>query len=451
MDSAVVGLGKLGAPMAALLAAVGNHVWGVDLSDAFVTAVGKGVAPVQEPGLQDLMDASEGRLTATTDFGAAIPASELVFLVVPTPSGPDGLFSLDFVLDACRRIAPHLGAGGAHRVVVVTSTVNPGDTERVITPFLETASGLVAGRDFSIAYNPEFIALGSVVHDMRHPDFILVGSNHDRALAALREVYGTIHRAGMPPLAELTPSNAEIAKLAVNTFVTTRISYANMLTRICERTPGGDVDAVTHALGLDSRIGPKYLRGGMPFGGPCFPRDNTALEAFATSVGVDAPLATETNRMNIIALDHLVQLVLEAAPRGDSVAVLGLAYKPGTPVVEAAPGIAIANRLADEGYSVVAHDPEGLANAAPQLDERIRTSADVDDAIDEATVLVIVTPWDSIVDAVTRHLARPEQAPRVVVDGWRVLHRAIPGVSEPHRYVAPGIAAPRATEMEGFS
>ncbi len=449
MEVAVVGLGKLGAPLAALLAASGNTVRGVDRSDAFVAAVNSGVAPVREPGLQDLMDSSEGRLSASTDFGAAVAQSEIVLLVVPTPSGPDGLFSLDFVLDACGRIAPHLAEGSRHRVVVVTSTVNPGDTENVVIPFLESASGLIAGQDFSVAYNPEFIALGSVIADMRHPDFILVGSNHRQALEALRAVYRSIHGGTMPPIAELTPANAELTKLAVNTFVTTRISYANMLAHICERIPGGDVDTVTHAMGLDSRVGPKYLRGGMPFGGPCFPRDNTALEALAAAVGVDAPLVTATNRMNGISLDHLVGLVRDAAAPDGRIAVLGLSYKLGTPVVEAAPGVGIANRLAEEGFSVIAHDPEGLENAAAQLDPRVDLSDDIRSALEAAATLVIATPWESIVDAVTQHLSRPGHPPQVVVDGWRVLRRLNVGVPAPHRYVAPGIAPVPMTRTEG--
>ena len=292
----VLGLGKLGAPLAACLASRGFTVIGVDVVPEVVACINEGRPPVQEPGLDDLITCCNGQLTATTDLRAAVMASEATFVVVPTPSEADGRFSIQFLLDACDKIGQSLRDKPYH-LVVITSTVMPGATGGPVQRRLEEVSGKRCGRDFGLCYNPEFIALGSVIRDMLNPDFILVGESDRRAGDLLGTVYDRLCE-GKPPVRRMSFVNAELTKLALNTFVTTKISYANMLAQICERLEGGDVDVVTGALGLDSRVGGAYLKGGLAYGGPCFPRDNRALCGLAQDLGVKPLLGEATDATN---------------------------------------------------------------------------------------------------------------------------------------------------------
>src|SRR6266568_1798064 len=329
----VIGLGKLGAPLAAVIAHRGHTVIGADLNPEFVRQINDGKAPVEETGLQQMIDGCRSHLSATTDTQEAVAQTELSHVIVPTPSGPDGKFSLRHVLDAVAPIGAALREKTGFHVVALTSTVMPGHTAGKVLPALEKASGKRCGTDFGLCYNPEFIALGNVIDGLLHPDFVLIGESDPRSGQLLEDFYGTVCDRE-PPAARMTFVNAELTKLSVNTFVTTKISYANMLAQVCERLPGADVDVVTSALGLDTRIGRKYLRGALGYGGPCFPRDNVAFSALARELGSPGTLAEATDLLNRAQVDRLEQLVRTHLPTGGTVGILGLSYKPATSIVE---------------------------------------------------------------------------------------------------------------------
>ncbi len=276
MRVSVIGLGKLGSPLAAVLASKGHEVIGVDLNPEFVRLLNEGRAPVQEPRLQELIDASQGRLRATVDVEEATLQSEISFVIVPTPSDAKGAFTNKYVIEAVTAIGKALRKMDSYHVVNITSTVMPGSMGGEIRRALESASGRIVGKDLGLCYNPEFIALGSVIRDMLLPDAILIGESDTRAGDLLESIYRTSCE-NNPPVQRMNFVNAELTKISVNTFVTTKISYANMLADICDRLPGADVDVVTNAVGMDSRIGRKYLKGALGYGGPCFPRDNVAF------------------------------------------------------------------------------------------------------------------------------------------------------------------------------
>jgi UDPglucose 6-dehydrogenase len=272
----VIGLGKLGSPVAASFAARGFRVIGVDLNKQKIDAINRGVPPVHEPGLKELMRESEGHLSATQNAETAVMDSEATFIVVDTPSEPGGGFSLRYVLATVEAIGKALHMKAGFHLVVLTSTVMPGSTGGKVRASLEHISGKICGEDFGLCYSPEFVALGSVIHDFYFPDFLLIGESHPRAGEMLADIYRRTCK-NTPFVARMNFINAEITKLAVNTYITTKISYANMIARLCEKLPEADADVVTSALGLDTRIGPKYLKGAVSYGGPCFPRDNRAL------------------------------------------------------------------------------------------------------------------------------------------------------------------------------
>jgi len=415
----VIGLGKLGSPMAAVLAAKGHDVVGLDVNVRFVEALQQGLPPVRETGLDELIAAHRERLTATTNYDEAVLGSEITFVIVPTPSQADGTFSLEYTVAACRNIGAALCRKDGFHVVVITCTVMPGSTGGPIRACLEEASGKVCGEGFGLCYNPEFIALGSVIRDMTHPDFILIGESDSRSGKMLADLY-LDHWDPKPPIRRMNFVNAELAKISVNTFVTTKITYANMLARICERLPGADCDVVTAAIGCDTRIGHKYLKGALGFGGPCFPRDNVAFNSLARQVDAKPFLAEATDRFNREQVGWVVEDLLRRLPAGGQVGILGLSYKPNTGVVEESQGVALAQKLAEKGVPVVVYDPQAMDQARPLLEGRVRFAESVSECAGEADLLLIATPWEEFKRLSPADLKKGDRPP-VVVDCWRIL------------------------------
>jgi UDPglucose 6-dehydrogenase len=416
----VIGLGKLGSPLAACLAAKGFTTIGVDRNEAYVEAINDGRAPVYEPHLAEMIAEGHSCLTATDDVAHAVEETDATFVIVPTPSQEDGNFSLEFVLDAMEAIGRALKTKHTYHLVVLTSTVMPGSTGGPVRAALEAASGRCVGADFGLCYSPEFIALGSVVRDLQNPDFLLIGESDERAGEALADIYRNFVE-NDPPVARLNFVNAELAKLSVNAFVTTKIAFANSLARICERVPEASVDAVTSALGLDSRIGARYLRGAIPYGGPCFPRDNQAFTALARALEMPAFVAEATDMSNRDGVDRLAQLSLDFLPEHGTVAVLGLAYKPNTNVVDESPGLLLAQALDRLGAVVVAFDPAAAQNAGRLLTERIQLTETAIEAVQLADVIVVTTPWQEF--SALDPAAFERQPRRVLLDCWRQFPR----------------------------
>ncbi len=420
MKVVVAGLGKLGLPMAAVFAQSGHEVVGVDPMQPVVDALNEGRVLIEEPGLHEMIAACSDRITATTSYAEAIPGADMTFIIVPTPSGADHAFINDYVVKALQEIGAALRDNPQPHLVAVTSTVMPGATAAVLAPAFEVALGRPLGGDISLCYSPEFIALGSVIRDLQNPDFVLIGADDHEAGTRLAEFYLGIGGGRDVPVQVMNWVNAELAKIAVNSFVTMKITYANMLASICEGLPGGDVDEVTQAIGLDSRIGRRYLKGGPPFGGPCFPRDNRALGVVAEAVGAPWDLAAATDRMNDGLAERIADMVIAATAEGDTVAVLGLAYKDNTPVVEESAGAKVAAALAARGRVVVVHDPIADASNSPILQGVACTQErDVSAAVADASAIVVVGD-DPAYDSV------PVLAPGgcMVVDCWRRLASA---------------------------
>lgn len=419
MRTSVLGLGKLGSPLAACLASKGFSVIGVDVDPKVVESLNSGASPVFEPGLDELIKTHNERLRATDDTKAAVLGSEVTFVLVPTPSQPDGAFSLDYVLKAAEAIGAALKEKDAFHLVVLTSTVMPGDTESKFLPVLEKASGKSCGLDFGICYNPEFIALGTVIRDMLNPDMVLIGESDKRSGDLLESIYKQLCD-NSPAIARMNFVNAELTKLSVNTFATTKISFANMVARLCERLDGGDVDVVTAALGLDTRIGRKYLTGAIGYGGPCFPRDNKALASLAQSLGAPGNLSGATHDANNEQIEALTKLVKSKLPSDGTVGIMGLAYKPDTDVVEQSAGLLLAQTLVLENIQVIAYDPVAMVNAQRVVGNAVRMAQSLGECVEKADLLVVTTPWREFIDAPAEVWLR-SNSPIVVIDCWRAL------------------------------
>jgi len=421
MNISVIGLGKLGAVMAAVFADKGNTVHGVDVNSLTVDAINAGRAPVQEPGLDQLIRKNQRRLSATTNCAEAVAATSITFIILPTPSDASGAFSLDYVLPQVRVIGEALRAKKNFHLVVLSSTVMPGATGDLLRPLLEETSGKTCGQDFGLCYNPEFIALGSVIRDMSNPDMILIGESDPRSGQMLADLYGQVCE-NRPPIARMNFVNAEVTKLSINTFVTTKISYANMLAQLCEQLPGADVEVVTAALGLDSRIGRKYLTGALGYGGPCFPRDNVAFARLARQNGMEATLAEATEQVNRRQAPRLGELILALLPKGGTAGILGLAYKPATSVVDESQGSAVAQYLVAKGVPVAVYDPAAMENARRHLGSGVTFANSLHECAAQSHVLAITTPWDEFRSlqpgSLNTTLGRP-----AIIDCWRILSR----------------------------
>jgi UDPglucose 6-dehydrogenase len=417
MKLSIIGLGKLGAPMVAVMAHKGHAVVGVDVNPAAVQALQQGRAPVKEPSLDEMIQANRERITATQDLEAALLATEATFIIVPTPSSQDGTFSMDFVLKAAEKIGGALRKKKEWHLVVLSSTVMPGCTEGVLLPALENHSGKKCGKDFGLCYNPEFIALGSVIRDMLNPDMILIGESDPRSGATLESLYSALCESS-PRIQRMNFVNAELTKLSVNTFVTTKISYANMLAQLCETIPGADVDVVTSAIGFDTRIGAKYLKGALGYGGPCFPRDNVAFSAIARTNGVPALLAEATDQLNRQQVPRLARMILSHLPKGGTVGILGLSYKPDTEVIEESQGVALAKELLALEIPISVYDPAAMDNARRHLAGNVTFAGSAAECVGIADVLAITTPWSEFRTLSSRQLKAGPAKP-VVLDCWR--------------------------------
>lgn len=422
MKICVFGLGKLGSPMVAVFASKGHQVIGVDCNMQLADKLGCFSAPVEEPGLQELLDQLQERdhsLVTTTNGLLATLESELIFVVVPTPSKADGWFSLDYVLPAMETIGRAMADDDEYRVVVLTSTVMPGSMNKWVVPALEQASGKKVGKDFGVCYSPEFIALGSVIHDMLNPDMILIGESDERAGAVLQLFFKSI--SDSRTVARMNFVNAELTKLSVNAYVTTKISWANMLGELCDTLPGSDARVVTAATGRDSRIGQKYLKPATAYGGPCFPRDNKAFMALAHSLSVSPDIPEATDRINDRQSARLADMCQSRLHAKGVVGVLGLTYKPGTPVTEESAGLAIKAELEQRGINVMVSDP--MLPDAPS----------VASCIEASDVLVIMVPWPEYAQIEPRSLV---DGP-VIIDCWG-LFEGDRVIRELCQYLIPG-------------
>ncbi len=420
----VVGLGKLGSPMVACLAEKGYSVIGVDVNPTFVSQINEGKAPVQEPGLGEMLDRNRDRIRATTEYSDAIANSNTTFIIVPTPSEADGGFSLKYVLSSIEHIGAALRNKTEFHLVVITSTVMPGCTEGPIREALEQASGKLCGEGFGLCYSPEFIALGNVIYDMLNPDFVLIGESDQRSGKMLEDIYLNVSN-GNPPVSHMNLVNAELAKISVNTFVTTKISYANMLGDICDRIPGADVDVVTAAIGQDSRIGSKYLKAATGYGGPCFPRDNVAFGFLATSVGADPAIASATDVINRKQASRLTGHLLSHIAPDAKVGILGLSYKPDTNVIEESQGLALAKELLSKGFSVILYDPLALDNTRQILGSQPEYAMSAQACVQQADAVVITTPSAEFKKLEpTDFQSANSNKQKLLLDCWRILDRS---------------------------
>ena len=416
-DVAVIGLGKLGLCIALLLAKQ-YRVIGLDCNEELVKSINSNYLHYNEPGVDDMIElkrCGQLRLYATTDIEYAVRNTDVVFVIVPTPSMGDNTFSLEYVKDVIRDMGPFLRKS---QLIVLSSTVLVGDIDKVIKPLIEKVSGLKVGKDIGLCYNPEFVALGNVIKGFSHPDMLLVGESDTESGNRLVRLWQGIIDPTIP-VHRMSFANAELTKIALNAYITSKIAFANMLAEICESFEGGDIDKVTAALGSDSRISNKYLKGGLSYGGACFPRDSKAFPMTAERHGVWCPIIKAVDRYNEHTTDRIIEMVLHTG--AEKVAVLGTSFKPGTDVVDESASLKIALGLAARGVDVKVHDPKGLENAKKVMGISVKYCDSVKECVRGAEVAVVAVPWDEYKGLKAGDFKGMKK--KVVIDCWRLLSR----------------------------
>lgn len=411
MNVSVVGLGKLGLPLLALLANSGHKVIGFDKSISLIESLKNGESPYPEPGLSELLKSGVSNIEYVSSIAEVVEKSEVCFVIVPTPSTDQGGFDNGAVLAVCKEIGASLKNNPKEFTVDIVSTVMPGSCDGEIRKSLEKSSGFSLGEKLGLCYNPEFIALGSVIRDMQYPDMQLLGVNSEKHAEKVESVLHSITRKETP-IRRMSLIEAELVKISVNNFVTMKIAFANMLGEIADRIGNMDIDVITDAIGLDSRIGKKYLKAGTPFGGPCFPRDTKALTALLGEHGIENSLPGIVDKANASFQSYLKNSVAEKS-KGKKIGILGLSYKPDTPVIEESPGVKLLKDLTDHGLEVFGWDPL-VKRGAFGLE-----NLDVIDSIEEFTnrveVLVITRPVPEVNKEHLDNLINKSE----VIDFWR--------------------------------
>ena len=409
MEVVVIGIGRIGSVAVCCLADAGHRVTGIEINANSLELMNSGVAPYHEPELEGLL--KRGLQSGNLKFAAALPGSvkaDIVMIAVNTPAMPDGTCDLSAVYAAVAQVRDALDGP---TIMVMKSTVPPGTGVRLIKDYLQ-------GTPITYVSNPEFLRGGRGVYDWYHPTGIVIGPDDSRAADKLRLMYSGIEA----PVLVTDITSAEMIKYASNAFLATKISFINEIANICE-TVGADIDDVARGMGLDPRIGPAFLHAGLGYGGHCLPKDAAALNSLASSKGYDFKVlraAIEANtRQRTLVVDKLKQLL--GSVKGKEIALLGLAFKPGSNDVSQAPGLDIARLLIAEGANLRAYDPAAIENARSLLPEGVVFAGDVYSAVAGAGAIILATEWPEFIEADWSKIKEAMDGPYALVDGRNAL------------------------------
>jgi UDPglucose 6-dehydrogenase len=405
----VVGTGYVGLVSGACLADFGNHVICADIDKDKIDKLNKGIIPIYEPGLKEVVDRNveKGRLLFSNDVDASIRDTEVVFIAVGTPPGEGGEADLRIVFSVSESIAKNLNS---YKVVVTKSTVPAGTGKKVYDLLTKKAP---KGSEFDVVSNPEFLREGSAVNDFMRPDRVVIGSNSDRATEIMKQVYRALY-INETPMVITNVETSEMIKYASNAFLAVKISYINEIANICDKI-GADVKVVAKAMGLDGRISPKFLHAGGGYGGSCFPKDTLALTQTAKEVGVEnlvvnAAIAANEHQ-KLLMVDKIKKMVGDL--KGKTIALLGLSFKPNTDDIRDATSLVIIEEILKAGGKVRAYDPvaqEVMQKTLPQ----IQYCKDAYDTAEGADCLVVVTEWNEFRELDMEQAKKKLKSPKVV-------------------------------------
>jgi len=409
----VIGLGKLGLCTAACFAKAGYRVIGMDIRKDYVEKLQQTYKPLFfEPGLKDLLVKTKDYLSFVHDIKEVALKADVIFIIVPTPSKADGAFSNKYILQVFDSLSEYLKERKDFFIINIVSTVMPTSGDKELIPYLERILDKKQGIDFGYVYNPEFIAIGSVIKNFLNPDIVLIGSNESKSGEIVENIYKNTCE-NKPFFARTTVLNAEIAKLSINCFCTMKISFANNLREICEKV-GADPYEITHIIGQDSRIGAKFIRPGLGFGGPCFPRDNQAFIKFSKDVREEATLSEATIKVNSRQVDYVIKKIKKQITKikDPIVSLLGLAYKTDTYLTEESQALEVARRLGDckEIKELRVYDPYVSING------KWKCFNTITECVKGANAVVILLPYKDFLNSKAWDNLLSD--PKVIINLW---------------------------------
>lgn len=417
-----LGAGYVGLVTAICFADRGFNVILADTDTSRVEDISQGRSPFYETGLEELLKKVLGsKLRCLNSVEDAVSDTEISFITVGTPSSDDGEIDLKYVKQCSKEVGSALKRKTGYNLVVVKSTVVPGTTIGVVKQILESASGKTAGRDFGLCMSPEFLREGSAIQDTFSPDRVIIGGFDERSTNVLEDIIKRFYETLCPPLVKTTPSTAEMIKYASNAFLATKISLINEIANICESTPNVDVVTVAKGIGLDKRIGGRFLQAGVGFGGSCFQKDVEALTFYAESKLYKPNLLHATLKVNEYQADHTVELSKKSLGKlkDKRITVLGLSFKPETDDMREAPSIKIIQNLLREKAIVKAYDPKANNNAKAIFGEQIELASSAKDALKDADCCILVTEWKEFKELTPNDFREMMKNP-IIIDGRRL-------------------------------
>jgi UDPglucose 6-dehydrogenase len=412
MRIGIIGCGKLGSSMAVVYATAGHQVVCVDQNKDLIDKFNKGECPINETDLEKELEIGRKNMVFTTGY-SNIRGTEISFVIVPTPSKKDGSFTNEYVLSAIKNIC-EVVKDNKYYLIVIVSTVMPGSCADVFIPEIEKITGKKINENVSICYNPEFIALGEVIKGMRYPDTILIGESCKQAGDTL-EIFHRNTLNPVPPIHRMSLWNAELSKLSLNCYVTMKISYANMIAELCEKIPTGNAYHVLGSVGEDKRVGKTYLRPGLGYSGPCFPRDVKAFLNVTGKFNSLSMLSSATDAINQRHNDRYAEKAKQILGSGKhKIAILGVTYKPNTPNIEQSAALTIIKELSKSpDMSIAVYDPmadyQGIAKQVNSMD----------DALKGSDLAIICTPWEEFKN-ITAEKIKTLMATPNLLDCWGI-------------------------------
>lgn len=418
MRLAIIGTGYVGLVTGTCFAEVGHQVTCVDCDAAKIRLLQSGGVPIYEPGLEEMLprNTAAGRLAFTTSVAEGVNRADVIFIAVPTPPRPDGSVDLSFIEGVAREIA---GCLTAYKIVVDKSTVPVKTGEKVAETIKRYSGNRV---EFDVVSNPEFLSEGFAVEDLMQPDRVVIGVQSQRPVAAMREIYAPFHA----PIIVTDIASAELIKHAANSFLALKISYANALAVLCEAT-GANVQEVANGIGMDQRIGRRFLDAGIGFGGSCFPKDLSAFIQIAGQVGYDFGLLKEVQRINAAQMDRFLKKIQDTlwVLKDKRLGVLGLAFKQNTDDVRLSPAIELCHRLLKEGAQLRVHDPKAMEKARVVLPAgpAVEYVPEMNAVAEGCDALVVATEWQEFT-TLDLARARRELTHPILFDGRNLFDRS---------------------------
>jgi UDPglucose 6-dehydrogenase len=413
----VIGLGKLGSCFAACFAYRGFNVLGLEINEKIVNDINNNIAPFLEPGLQELINKTKNNLKATNNPKEVFDFADVFFIIVPTPSKKDGSFSNEYIKRAIKPLVEELKNSKQFKIFVITSTVSPLSIQKEIIPFIEKNSSKKLNKDFTVIYNPTFIAIGDIIKGILEPDLVLIGENNKKAGDIIENIWKKVCL-NKPYIGRMSIVSAEITKIAINSYITTKISFANMLGNICERIPGAEIDKITSAMGADKRIGKYYFKYGPAYGGPCFPRDNKAFSHFAkTQAKINALIPVSAHKINEFQTKFQKEKILKIIKENkiNSLSILGLAYKTKTYVIEESASIKLIDELLkNKNLKITVYDPINLAieETRKVFGNKLNYAKNLDEAT-KNQLIILMLPYEEFKKA-------KKLNNKIVIDLWRM-------------------------------